>query len=220
VSEFRMQEAEADDVITFVGVDIETSGIDLAAGSRLIQIGISTGLPDGDYCRLVRPSDGDFEWNPQSALVHNIPLDDIYSAAPDKEIDAELFHWLLAHGADPDKRVLIAVGWNVQSFDMPFIRHSLPLSGDLISRRSVDLNSVCFTMGSMALPYEGSIPRWSGWKRMSKTYAAEKLAAAGVATNEHDALYDAQAALASWEFLKRALDPREDPPWLGSELRN
>lgn len=204
VPEFRMQEAEADDVITFLGLDIETSGIALSKGSRLIQIGIVAG--DGaEYCRLVRPTDGDFEWDPESATVHGIPLQAVYDAAPDTEIDAELFQWLLAHGGHADKRVLIAVGFNVQSFDLPFIRHSLPMSGDLISRRSVDLNSICFTMGSMQLPFQGSIPRWSGWKRMAKRWAEEQLIADGIPAAHHDALYDARNGMLCWEFLKRAL---------------
>ena len=85
-------------------------------------------------------------------------------------------------------------GWNVGAFDLPFVRDTLPGLASLLSRRSVDLNAVCFTLGG-TLPYFGSRPKWNTWKRLSKEAAQAELTAISVAPKWHDAGYDALAAL-------------------------
>jgi hypothetical protein len=95
----------------------------------------------------------------------------------------------------------VAVGWNVGAFDMPFVRDALPMTCPLFSRRTADLNAVCFTLGG-ALHLGGSTPKWSTWKRLAKEAAQSSLLAAGVATDWHDAGYDAVASLAAWNWLR------------------
>lgn len=63
---------------------------------------------------------------------------------------------------------------------------------DCLSRRSVDLNAVCFTFAATA----GST--WKGLKKRSKRYAEERLGR----SEWHDAGYDAAAALLCWEYFK------------------
>jgi hypothetical protein len=87
-----------------------------------------------------------------------------------------------------DKVGLIAVGWNVCGFDLPYVRHYLPRLGSFISRRSVDLNAVCFTFAG------GAGGRWKRLKRRSKRYAEERLGRAE--------WHDAAAALLAWEYFK------------------
>jgi hypothetical protein len=130
----------------------------------------------------------------------------IAAADPPGEVDAQLEQWLLARGADSDKRALIAVGYNVGAFDLPFVRAYLPRTSQLLSRRVVDLNAFCLAYEGR-VPYEGSMPTFSGWKRLAKRYSVEKLAAVGLEENWHDAGYDAASAILQLEFFASLVIP-------------
>lgn len=103
--------------------------------------------------------------------VHGITDEAICAGPPADAVDERLRSFLLANGAETDRRVIEPVGWNVVGFDMPFIRHALPRSAELISRRGVDLNAVCRTLDGV-IEFEGSRPTTSGWKRLAKRAAA------------------------------------------------
>ena len=91
---------------------------------------------------------------------------------------------------------LIAVGWDVAAVDLPYISHYLPRFAALLSRQTVDLNAVCFTIAG-----DASF-RWKSLRRNAERHAEEELGRA----DWHDAGFDAAAALSSWNYL-RALIP-------------
>jgi DNA polymerase III epsilon subunit-like protein len=185
----------------YVGLDGEMTAADPHRGGRLIQIGIATGTgPEERITELIGWDAGDFTADPKAMAVHGIPEEVILAAPRAPEVDAKLRDWLLARGAIDGRRSVVAVGFNVGAFDLPFVRDTLPLTAALLSRRSLDLNAVCFTLGE-SLAHGGSRPKWNTWKRLSKEAAERDLTAAGIATAWHDAGYDALAALVSWRWL-------------------
>lgn len=139
--------------------------------------------------------------DPQASEVHKIPLGVIQQALDPAGVDKMLYEFLLTIGGSKGERVLVPVGWNVGSFDMPFVRNTLPLSAALFSRRYVDLNSVCFTYGSLVkgVPFGD----WHGFKNDCKQFAEEALQIDGEPAQWHDAGYDAQAACYSWKRLRQ-----------------
>lgn len=90
------------------------------------------------------------------------------------------------------KKSFICVGWNVGSFDLPFVRRELPILGSLMHYRTIDLNAVCFTAERvLATDYREL-------KDEAKEYAEDKIVGAA---DWHDAGYDALASLKAWEYL-------------------
>jgi hypothetical protein len=198
--------------LTFLGLDGEMTSGDLAAGGRLIQIGLAVGEGgDERVTELIGWDRGDFHADPVAMEVHGIPEATILAAPRADEVDERLFAWCLAHGGSTEKRVLVPVGWNVGAFDLPFVRHTLPRTFRLLSRRTVDLNAVCFTLGG-ATTVEGSRPKWTGWKRMAKRAAEERLAALGIEPAWHDAGYDALASLAAFRWMRERISSLGPPP--------
>lgn len=172
----------------FIGVDGEMTGTDGPAVHQLIQIGVAT-APDQVFVSDI----GYEEWseNPESMAVHGLSAERIRAAPRADVVDAELCGWL-GDKVVGSGRGLIAVGWNVAAFDLPYVRQYLPRFTSHLSGRSVDLNAVCFTFAGTA----GS--RWKSLKRRSKRFAEEQLGRA----EWHDAGYDAAAALLCWEYFK------------------
>lgn len=172
----------------FVGVDGEMTGTDGPAVHQLIQIGVAT-APDGVFVSDI----GYDEWrqNEDSMRIHGFAPERIRAAPRPHVVDRNVTSWLSDKVVGAEKG-LIAVGWNVCGFDLPYVRHYLPRLGSFISRRSVDLNAVCFTFAGDA----GS--RWKRLKKRSKRYAEERLGRAAW----HDAGYDAVAALLAWEYFQ------------------
>lgn len=179
----------------FIGVDGEMTGTDGPGVHQLIQIGVAT-APDEVFVSDI----GYKEWseNPESMAVHGLSAERIRAAPRADVVDAELCGWL-GDKVVGSGRGLIAVGWNVAAFDLPYVRRYLPRFTSHLSGRSVDLNAVCFTFAGTA----GS--RWKSLKKRSKRFAEEQLGR----VQWHDAGYDAAAALLCWEFFKR-LSRREE----------
>jgi DNA polymerase III epsilon subunit-like protein len=172
----------------FIGVDGEMTGTDGPAVHQLIQIGVAT-APDEVFVSDI----GYDAWSEdaESMVVHGLSAERIRAAPRADVVDAELCRWL-GDKVVGSGRGLIAVGWNVAAFDLPYVRRFLPRFTSHLSRRSVDLNAVCFTFAGTA----GS--RWKSLKKRSKRFAEEQLGRA----EWHDAGYDAAAALLCWEFFK------------------
>jgi hypothetical protein len=195
---------------TFFGLDGEMSAAELHAGGRLIQIGAAAHTyPDGvtlteepdAFSMLLNP--GSMSWDPESAAVHGFTREEIEAAAPAADVDDALYSWLVARGANPKRREnTIAVGFNVGSFDLPHLAVVLPKTYSLFSRRSLDLNSICFTLDGK--PIDGTPGTWQQWKEAAKTHAIVTLAGLGYQEAEHDAGYDALLHLYVWRFLKDA----------------
>lgn len=193
--------------LQFFGVDGEMSGADLAAGGRLIQIGLACHTrtdgavadPPEVFSSLINP--GDMVWDPRAAVVHGVSRDEVAAAPAAAEVDAACVAWLAGHGILAPRRA-IAVGFNIAAFDLPHLAAVLPRTAALFSRRSVDLNAVCFTLEGAS--YQGTVPTWAGWRRMAMTYAQRTIAAEQTGGSAHDAGYDALLHVHAWRFLRAA----------------
>lgn len=171
--------------LEFAGVDIETTGSDINAGAGICQIGVFLG--DQSFVSDIRPHSGALITD--EALRVNGFTHDRFHDAPDSFIvDATLYDWLSSFHIPP--KTLIAIGWNVAGFDLPFIRKFLPKTATLFSYRTIDLNAVIFTMD----PENGM----DKLKRKIKNYAASCV---NEDKNWHDALYDAKTAFFAWRKL-------------------
>jgi len=178
----------------FLGLDGEMSSSELSEGGKLIQIGISTaeGLN-----RSYSMNPGDCQWSEEAEAVHGLSLELVQSFRSPAEVDADLYEFLIALGADPKRRSkTIPVGFNVGAFDMPFVKDSLPKSFSLFSRRTVDLNAICF-----ALDYSldnGHVVNAETWKKRAKAYAIKKIGM----ENQHDAGWDSLMHIYCFEYLR------------------
>lgn len=173
----------------YVGLDGEMSGTEVTEGARLIQIGLA--LPNGSsYVAYINP--GEMLWDEESAAVHKIERTALPSSENADQVDQNAFDFLVGQGADAKRRLnTIPVGWNVGAFDMPFVKESLPKTYSLFSRRTVDLNALCFALdGKDDWDFET-------WKKMSKQYAIERIGY----ENAHDAGWDARMSLLCFEYL-------------------
>lgn len=193
----------------YVALDGEMSAADVWDGGRLIQIGLAMTpldttpgtLPD-TFTSLINP--GEYTWSERAAAVHGFTQDDITAAPTAATVDTLATEWLINHGADPAHRSTIAIGFNVGAFDLPHLTRVLPNTARLLSRRTIDLNALCFTLEGV--PYQGSIPKWAGWKRLATLYAERTLTDLLPAdAAAHDAGYDALLHAYAWEFLRAAI---------------
>lgn len=183
-------------MITYIGIDGEMSGTDIDAGHKLIQIGLAKyndvgGVDHTGY--LINP--GDMAWSMQAQEVHQFSEEDVkfYGLWPE-EVDPMTANW-----ANPgeQKRDFVMVGFNVGSFDRPFIKQTLPLTYGKFSRRSVDINSVIFSLSDTNSQFERI-------KSRSKEYAFDKMEGMfqGFSNRQHDAEYDAVMSLYCFEYLR------------------
>jgi hypothetical protein len=141
-----------------IGLDGEMSDSELADGVVLVQIGVAFDACERFSAILGWPEDSYFRTN-RAMAVHGIDPATIADADPPAEVGAQLEQWLLARGADSDKRALIQLGYNVGAFDLPFVRAYLPRASQLLSRRVVDLNAFCLAYEGQD-PYEGLLSEY------------------------------------------------------------
>ena len=181
----------------FLGLDGEMSSSELSEGGKLIQIGIST-LDGNNRSYTMNP--GECQWSEEAEAVHGLPLELVQSFRPAAEVDEDLYEFLMSIGADPKRRSkTIPVGFNVGAFDMPFVKDSLPKSYSLFSRKTVDLNALCF-----ALDYSvdnGHVVNAETWKKRAKAYAVEKIGM----ENQHDAGWDSLMHIYCFEYLRQII---------------
>lgn len=188
-----------------IGLDGEMSDSDLDKGAVLIQIGVCDEY--GNTFESLIGYDAGWYQTEQASAVHKIPDEDILTAPRPDQVDRRLYSWLEARLDDArireestGLRPFVPVGWNVGNFDMPFVRKFLPESASLISRRSLDLNSLCYSFEDAQVTYMGERRSFSKWKQLAHDAASEVLGDDGW----HDALFDAQAALEAYNFLLEA----------------
>jgi DNA polymerase III epsilon subunit-like protein len=188
-------------MINYIGLDGEMSSSDLSKGAKLIQIGMAR-IVDGQLSSigiLLNPGK-DMHWTEEAESVHQFTKEDVWSKGlmPDS-VDFELANW-----ANPTKfrRDTVAVGFNVGSFDMPFLDDSLPELRSRFSRRTVDLNSIIFGLSDTDREFQKI-------KANSKAYAREQMEGVffGFKDREHDAEYDAVMALYCFEYLRTVIKP-------------
>jgi len=192
--------------LIFFGLDGEMSAPNLSDGGRLIQIGVAAGEPEGRdhslFASLINPGPG-YTWSMRAEGIHGFRKDEVEAAPVAPEVDNALFSWLLDRGAEEGKRGnIIPIGFNVGAFDMPHVAEVLPLTYSLFSRRTVDLNALCFTLDGSE--YNNNPVSWSGWKRLAKNFAERTIHEQGFPGAEHDAGYDALIHLYGWRFLRAA----------------
>lgn len=185
--------------LIFVGLDGEMTGTtkkgegQASEKYQLIQIGLSVeavGMPNATFVSDI----GYASWNEtkEAMEVNKFTAERIRAGPSGLKVDAEALTWLeskLGSGI----RDLHAVGWNVGSFDLPFVQKYLPNLGDRFSYRSVDLNSVVYAI----VGPEGTFEEYDGLKAKAKQYAEKELGEA----RWHDAGYDAAASLLAFRFL-------------------
>lgn len=203
----------------YIGLDLETDGIDIDAGTVPIQIGVSSGMgPGANYSSLIGwPLDNTLGWPPidswseSSEAVHGIPIERVRGAYSDGltswDVDNTVFEWMTASGIGPHSAVL--VGWNVGTFDFPFVRRYLPRVATLCSYRFADLNALCFSIalaGKRRANKSDQALGFETWKKRAKAAAAEMM---GGTPRWHDAGYDATASLLQWWWLVDRLNPAE-----------
>lgn len=172
----------------FVGIDCEMTGLGGPRVHQLVQVGVAISIQE------VFSSDlgyGDWNEDPNAMRANGFTSERIRAAPRSAEVDREVVSWLgLRASSDPEG--LIAVGWDVAAVDLPYISHYLPGLAGLLSRQSVDLNAVCFTIAGDAST------GWKSLRRKAERHAEEELGRA----DWHDAGFDAAAALSSWHYLK------------------
>jgi DNA polymerase III epsilon subunit-like protein len=187
--------AEKESMITYIGIDGEMSGTEIESGHKLLQIGLAKYVGDSveSIGYLINP--GEMAWSEQAESVHQFSREDISSRGlSPSTVDALVSEW--ANPTD-HKRDFVMVGFNVGSFDRPFIKQTLPITYGKFSRRSVDINSVIFTLSKTNSQFERI-------KAASKEYAFEKMEGMfdGFKNRQHDAEYDAVMSLYCFEYLR------------------
>ena len=192
-----------------VGLDGEMTGgtktLDFYKEFQLCQIGLALGFNKEDvYTSDIGFAPDDYKWTQEALDVNKFTHERIQSGPPTFPVDAELVAWLRARGIVEDGTKLIAVGYNVASWDLPFVRYYLPRFGKFLSYRTVDLNAVLFTAERITGLSYNSI------KDHAKQYAKKVLAKTGAypVAMPHDAGYDAAASLAAFEYLVKLLTPK------------
>lgn len=185
-----------------IGLDGEMSDSELDKGAVLIQIGVCDEYGN-TFESLIGHAPGWYK-SEQASGVHNIPDEDIWFAPRPDVVDQRLCQWLeerlddaRARGDHTGLRPFIPVGWNVGGFDMPFVRKFLPVSCELISRRSLDLNALCYAFEDGQVTYQGERLSFIGWQRLAHSHANDQFDN----PQWHNALFDAQAALEAYNFL-------------------
>lgn len=136
-----------------ISLDLETSGKDIESGVTILSIGIIHLKSQKTYYAEAKHDLLMVE--PSASRVHKLDMNSLDIApiagsfiAQDRKrlskIDLECRQWLQETTGITEQNKLIILGWNVASFDMPFVRKFLPKTAGQINRRSIDLNALCF----------------------------------------------------------------------------
>ena len=185
-------------MITYIGIDGEMSGNDIDAGAKLIQIGLAKYIDNEMQSIGYMINPGEMSWSDEAEAVHQFTKDDVVTLGLEPSVvDTVVSDW-----ANPtnQRRDFVMVGFNVGSFDRPFIKQVLPITYSRFSRRSVDLNSLIFSLSDT----NGQFERIKG---AAKEYAFEKMEGMfdGFQNRQHDAEYDAVMSLYCFEYLREII---------------
>jgi DNA polymerase III alpha subunit (gram-positive type) len=182
-------------MITYIGLDGEMSSADIHTGGKLIQIGMAK-MQDGKMISIASMlNPGSMEWSEEAEAVHEFTQDYVEKFGLDPSlVDQELASWV-GHGLE--RRDTIAVGFNVGSFDMPFVKQSLPILFSKFSRRTVDLNALIFSLSDTDKEFQKI-------KANAKRYAEQQMNNMfdGFKNRQHDAEYDSVMALYCFEYIR------------------
>ncbi len=188
---------------TFVGLDGEMTG---TAGPKawetfqLVQAGFA--VRDGDNLSIFASDIGysKFHFQKQSLKVNGFTKERIRSGPWKEAVDANALNWFKRKGLIDRK--LVAIGWNVAGFDMPFFREYLPRTTELFSYRTCDPNAIIFAYSQANGVSYGTV------KKEAKNHGKREMKIHGHEANWHDAGYDAGASLYSFDFLCDLIEGR------------
>jgi hypothetical protein len=182
-----------------VGVDGEMSGTDPAV-HRLLQIGVAVRPEQSIALRIGWPEGCAYEEAALRAI--GWPVTELARGESAAKVDRHLLAWADAEGLG--EHSVIAVGWGVSTFDLPFITGSLPGFSGLLHHHCIELNAVCYALADMVVVAARRLS-FEELRKAAKAAAQQRLSRSGIAPHWHDAGYDAQAALAAWEWLRDQL---------------
>ncbi len=208
----------------FVGLDLETSGIDHDR-SVPIEFGLAIPTPDGvqqlaqynyriggwkwddDYTWATRWMHETWAWNYRSGEVHKIPKVALEGLRTVEEVDV-LIRLILDDHQSPtrsDKAVYCMMGWNVAGFDRPFVQKHMPLTFERFSYRTIDLNAICYALA------EPNVRSYDTIKNRAKQYAADKV---GGPEMQHQAGWDAATAYYAYLYLRDLVRQGDKVEWM------
>lgn len=210
-------------VMIFVGLDLETSGIDHDI-SVPIEFGLAIPTPGGvqelatynlriggwkwaDDPWLTRVGQPTWEWNYQSAKIHNITKEELENVQPVADVD-EFVRQILDDHHSPtrnDKAVYCMIGWNVAGFDRPFVEKHMPLTFERFSYRTIDLNAICYALA------EPNVRSYDTIKNRSKQYGADKVGGPEMA---HQAGWDAATSFYAYLYLRDLVRQGDRVDWM------
>lgn len=197
----------------FIGVDFETSGLNPRGGHFPVQIGVSIfddSAPLGVRMistLIARQHPRLYKIDPDAMAVHGIPLEQLENAPSCADVDRVLVEQMADHTAEHGAGNLIAVGWNVGTFDMVFAEVFLPRFRALFSYRSFDLNAACMTIGGA----DYQAVKKSCYQVCEASASLSRQAGAPLA-EAHDAGRDAWDALVTARHLWRMTEERSTSP--------
>lgn len=182
-------------MITYIGLDGEMSSADISTGGKLIQIGMAKVVNGQMQSIGIMLNPGKMDWSSEAESVHQFTRSFVESnGLMPGLVDQDLADWA---DTGAGRRDTIAVGFNVGSFDMPFVKQSLPILFSKFSRRTVDLNALIFLMSD-------SDKEFQRIKGNAKLYAEKQMEQMfdGFKNRQHDAEYDSVMALYCFEYLR------------------
>lgn len=203
--------------IRYIGLDFETSGTSHTEHAP-IQIGLATAqgavfdaliggwtwkdAPAKDQGVGVRR----YSWSGEAEGIHGIKREWLDKMDTPKELDPKIAEWIERFFYQIPAKKIVAVGWNVAGFDVPFLREYFPITTERMSYRTVDLNAVVFAMTEAGLTNRYGTP-WTYYslKDNVKSKAEKRASDMGFDPGWHSAYYDALTALFAFEELQKEL---------------
>ncbi len=178
----------------FLGLDLETTGLE-PERHAICQLGLAFG-PLAVFRRDLRPWEG-AEVQQEALRVNGFTPERLEKGQNPIDAERDAVFWLRE---EVDRRVsggkgqtpesgnarVVAVGWNVGTFDLVFVKRYLPSLARKLHYHTIDLNAICYALGNHGKA-----------KRRLKDETYDLL---GV-TNEHDAGFDAVAAVMMYKLL-------------------
>lgn len=171
----------SDEPERFLGLDVETTGTD-ARRHGLVQVGAYSEEENLLFVSDVNP--GYVDADPEAMKIHGLSFERIQSAPSTREVDERLARWLKERCPNPAR--LHAVGFNVASFDLVFLRKFLPRSWSRLSYRTLDLNALLFALRLSGQSLDKQAVKCEAQRRVARRVPG--------APRWHDAGYDAMAA--------------------------
>lgn len=179
-----------------ISLDIETSSSDVETGT-ILSIGCVR-LSD------LEPFYADVRHNrvtvtPEALRANSIDVCTLDNKSRESlsTADQRLLNWLKSSGfyRDGKKYCIIAMGMNVGTFDMPFVRKYLPQSASLFGNRSLDLNALLFADALIRDVEFYDVKRAA--KSIGTSFAHDRVPD----LKPHHALYDAFSNIGVFNYL-------------------